>query len=543
MKFPIPVSTGSLSLALAVSLTGCALLPNDSSPSNNNPDLGGGQILLYTLDGQFIDAAHVGHLPDMVAFIDDRRLISANEGEPSDDYQTDPEGTISLIDLSKNDTVANVKTLTFNDAQLQGNVRFKPGTDTAQDLEPEYIAISPVGDRAWVSLQENNAIAIVDLKADKIMAVKDLGLRPLSGQRIDITDDGIANPVVDNPAHIYALYQPDTLAADQSAGQTYLVSAHEGDDRDYDGWEDLEKVKNLERADGTSALSATLQNLLLDTDMESLRVVRDMGMNDAGTYMDLVMTGTRSFSIWDEDGHLVFDSGSAIEDYLAQNYRAVFNTRVDDTDDAEDIAELNEDGVAYEMIGDTAYFWEGVDARSLKKGAEPEALALATINHRTYAYLGLEKQGGFMVFDITNPTASELKQYFNDINYGALPSDAGDLAPEGMVTFEQDGQHYLAVAHELSSTVALFALSEGGTVSKITSLKVGNFGEGAAEILAYSDQNKALYVTNGEYKRIDILDVSVPTNMRVIGQIDFADKADSLQSVAVRGNLVAIAVE
>ncbi|EAR08978.1 choice-of-anchor I domain-containing protein [Reinekea blandensis] len=543
MKFPTPALSGPLSLALAVSLTGCALFSNDSSLSEKNPDLGGGQILLFTLDGQFIDAANVGHLPDMVTFIDNRRLMSANEGEPSDDYQTDPEGSVSLIDLSRNGTVAEVKTLTFNDTHLQGNVRIKPETAASVDLEPEYIAVSPDGQRAWVSLQENNAIAIVDLKNEEIVAVKDLGLRPLRGQRIDITDDGAANPVADNPANLYAMYQPDTLAAYQSGGQAYLVSANEGDDRDYDGWEDLEKVKDLERADGTSALSATLQNLLLDTDMKSLRVVRDMGMNEAGTYMDLVMTGTRSFSIWDEDGNLVFDSGSAIEDYLAQNYRNVFNTRVDDTDDPEDIAELDEDGIAYEMVGDTAYFWEGVDARSLKKGAEPEALALATINDRTYAYLGLEKQGGFMVFDITNPTQAELRQYFNDINYGALPSQAGDLAPEGMVTFEQDGQHYLAVAHELSSTVALFALSEGGTVSKISSLKVGNFGEGAAEILAYSARNKALYVTNGEYKRVDILDLSNPANLRVIGQIDFSDKADSLQSVAVRGNLVAIAVE
>lgn len=526
------------SIAATFVMGGC---DNDNDSEEvvvTNPDIGGGKVLLYSTDGTYIDAANVGNLPDSVVFASDSKLVTANEGEPSDDYSEDPIGSVSIIDLGSDNKVATVVTQDFSTVTMPEDVRIKPDTEAVADLEPEYVAVSEDGSQAWVSLQENNAVALVDLDAAEITAVKSLGAVEWKDQLVDIVDDGLATPDT-APAGIFALFQPDTLVAVTIGGQNYFVSANEGDDREYDAWEDYEKAKDLELAAGGSALSAELQAAVLDTDMKSLRIFKDMGKDESGVYQELYMGGTRSFSIWDQDANLIFDSGSGFEEYLAANHAEVFNTRVDDTDDAGDIAEL--DAGTFEMVGDTAYFWEGVDARSLKKGAEPEALAVSKIGDKVFAYIGLEKQGGFFVYDITTPAASTLVEYVNDIDYSKLPTEAGDLAPEGMAAFEQDGAHYLAIANELSSTVAIYELAAAGTATKLASLSMGGFDEGAAEILSYYD--KALYVTNAETSMVDIIDVSSPSAPEKSGSIDFSEHADGLQSVAVRNGVVAIAVE
>ncbi len=524
-----------LSLAVLGALVGCN---NSNDVKVVNPDIGGGQVLIYTTSGEFIDAANVGNLPDMVKFADDNTLIVANEGEPSDDYTSDPVGSISIITLQANNKIKQVKTLGFEDVVLEGNVRIKPDSQAKYDLEPEYVAINQSGDIAWVTLQENNAIAMVDIKAQEITKVKGLGEIAIANQAIDITDDGVADPVESNPANIFALYQPDTIQSISINGKDYFLTANEGDDREYGDYEDLVKVNKL-------TLSDQLQASVVapDNGMEKLRVLKDLGQNESGTYESLYMTGTRSFSIWDEAGNRVFDSGADFETHLAHTMPDQFNTRVDDTDDADDIAELNEDGIAYEMHGETAFFWEGVDARTLKKGAEPEALAVHQIGSRTFAYIGLEKQGGFFIYDISQPADAFMVDYVNNIDYSALPSQAGDLAPEGMVAFSQDHQDYLAIACELSSTLALFSLSENGQATKLTSIKLGDFGQGAAEIVDYSAADKKLFVTNAQTKMVDVVDVSNPEFAQKEFSIDFSDYADDLQSVSVHDGRLAIAVK
>ena len=501
----------------------------------NNPDLGGGKILLYTTGGTFIDAANVGNLPDMVKFSHDgKQLLSANEGEPlaEDD---DPEGSVSIITLADDKTVQDVTTLFFDDTMLEDGVRIQPEKNASIDIEPEYIAISEDGARAWVTLQENNAVAYIDIAQKKITAVKGLGSVDLNQTLIDIVDDGEAK-LQAAPANIFALYMPDTIQSYNVGGNDYFVTANEGDDRDYDWYADYVKANSLD-------LSAELQAALLDTDSEKLRVLTDLGMNAEGVYEALYMTGTRSFTIRDAEGAIVFDSGAAFETELAAHYADVFNTRVDDTDDADDIADMDSDGTPYSLVDGTAYFWEGIDARSLKKGSEPEALALATIGEKTFAYIGQEKQGGFFVYDITDPAAATMVEYFNDINYSKAPAEAGDLAPEGTVTFEQDGAYYLAAGNELSSTLSLYSLGADGKMAKVASIAVGTFGAGAAEIVDYSPSEKKIFVTNGEAKRVDIFDVSDPSLPSQTGSIDFSAYANALQSLSVKDGVVAIAVE
>ncbi|MFL0797976.1 MAG: hypothetical protein K6L73_10870 [Cellvibrionaceae bacterium] len=528
-------------LALAVILAGSTLTgcDSDSDVSINNPDLDGGKVLLYTTAGEYIDTANVGNLPDSVKFVSATSLVVANEGEPEDDYVADAEGSISIITLSSDKTVVDVTTLGFSDDLLVGDVRIKPDSTAAADLEPEYIAVNEAGDTAWVTLQENNAVAIVDIANKSISEVKSLGKVTVANQAMDIIDDGVANPVMGNPANIFALYMPDTIVSYNVGGSDYYVTANEGDDREYGDYEDLEKANELD-------LSAELEAVVVTPDMgmEKLRVLADQGdTNSDGIYEELYLTGTRSFTIWGADGNVVFDSGAEFEEEVAATLTAYFNTRVDDTDDADDIQELIDDGVPYEMHGDTAYFWEGVDARSLKKGVEPEALAVHAIGDKVFAYIGLEKQGGFFVYDVTTPASASMVEYFNDIDYTQLPSTAGDLAPEGMVTFEQDGSHYLVVANELSSSLSVFELATDGTVTKLASLSVGAFDKGAAEIVDYSSEDKALFVTNAETSMVDIIDISTPASPSVSSSIDFSEHASDVQSVSVKDGVLAIAVK
>lgn len=538
----------SVAIAATLAVTGCN---DDDDDSNNvvgtgdtvevvNPDIGGGKVLLYTTDGTYIDTANVGDLPDNVVFATDNKLITANEGEPSDDYTSDPEGSVSIIELSTDNKVQTVTTLGFDSVTIPDDVRIKPGSEAAADLEPEYVAVSSDGSKAWVSLQENNAVAIVDVENKSISAVKSLGVVEWKNRLVDIVDDDVANPAT-APDNIFALYQPDTMVGVNIGGTEYFVSANEGDDRDYEGWVDYEKANGLENEAEESLLSDVLQTAILGTDMKKLRVLKDLGQDDDGIYQALYMAGTRSFSIWNADGEQVFDSGSEFENHIAANFSAVFSTRVDDTDDAGDIADLLAGGNATTTVGDTVYFWEGVDARSLKKGVEPEALAVTKIGDKVFAYIGLEKQGGFFVYDITTPESASMVEYVNDINYDAAPADAGDLAPEGMAAFEQDGVYYLAVANELSSTVALYSLSTDGSATRLNSLSTGNFDKGAAEILSY--YNGQLFVTNAETDTVDIIDVSNPASPVKAGNIDFSEHADDLQSVTVRNGVVAIAVK
>lgn len=509
----------------------------------NNPDIGGGKILFYSTKGEYKGAANVGNLPDMVTFTPSgKTVLTANEGEPADDYSIDPEGSVSIITLNErvDGLVQEVTTLTFEEVAVPDDVRIKPGATPGVDLEPEYVAVSKDGKTAWVTLQENNAVAIVDVKDKEIEKVVSLGAKDFN--LIDIDSKDGANVSL-APENLYGLYQPDTIVSYRVNGKDYFITANEGDDREYDAWEDYAKASSLKEKKKDGFSGQLDKDILQVKGKKKLRILKDMGMDESGTYTRLYLAGTRSFSIWDAGGRQVYDSGFEFEQHLALHFPDSFNTRVDDTEDKEDIAELDRDKIPYEMIGKKAYFWEGVDVRSQKKGCEPEALALASMGGKTFAYIGLEKQGGFFVYDISNPEKSKMVDYINDIDYTALPSKSGDLAPEGMVAFEQDKKHFLAVANELSGTISIYQLGDDGRAEKLSTLQLGSFDEGAAEIISYDQRGKKLFVTNGEKKTVDIVDVSTPQKPTQTGAIDFSEHGDSLQSVAVKNGLVAIAVE
>lgn len=429
-----------------------------------------GKVVFYNAtDLNKVGEVTVGALPDMLTFsADGRYVLVANEGEPSDDYSVDPEGSVSVIDLSNGVASATVANAGFGDfesnmAELmdQGLRVFGPGASLAQDMEPEYIALSIDGETAWVALQENNAVAELDIAAGEITAILPLGFKDHSiiGNELDASNEDTGINIRNWP--IKGMYQPDAMASYGFNGKTYYVTANEGDSRDYDGFSEEFRIADLTLDIAAFPDAATLQE---EANLGRLNVTSTLGFGSscapsdpanvtlvAGeydksyventcVYEELYAYGARSFSIWGEDGRLVFDSGSEFERIVARLFPGNFNSNNDEN---------------------------AFDNRSDDKGPEPEAVTLGEINGRTFAFIGLERVGGLMVYDVTNPQNPSFVQYLNNRDFSASQVDleaglAGDLGPEGLafITAEDSptGQPLLAVGNEVSGTTTLYAV-------------------------------------------------------------------------------------
>ncbi len=407
-----------------------------------------GVVGFFNADGSFISKVTVGALPDMVTFnADGTKVVSANEGEPNDDYSSDPEGSVSIINLSNGAatlTDADVVTVGFGDfntdgaraAELPAEVRvFGPNATVAQDLEPEYVAI--VGDVAYVTIQEANALAVIDLAAGSVTKIVSFGFKDhsLEGNRIDTTDADGGFALQNVP--VFGMYQPDGIAAFTAAdGMTYLLTANEGDTRDYDGYSEEGEVSEITLDAAAFPDAAALQT---EEIAGKLEIVTSTGDTDGDGDLDaLYLPGARSFTVWTADGVLVWDSGEAIETITAERYPDYFNSSNDDTE---------------------------LDDRSDNKGPEPEGVTLGVIGDKTYAFIALERIGGAMVYDVTDPTAPAFVTYANNRNFDADPetAEALDLGPEGVLFIPAvnapDGQtNLLVLANEISGTTTIFAV-------------------------------------------------------------------------------------
>lgn len=416
-----------------------------------------GTIEFFTHEGVHLKTIEAGALPDMVTFSKDGKIVmSANEGEPSSDYLSDPKGSITIVDLSNGVVAAVATTVDFSAVTWPETGMKFYRNDKVIDVEPEYIAINESSTKAYVTLQENNGVAIIDIASRTIEKIIPLGFKDFSlkGNEIDANKNGNISLLNVNAL---GMYQPDSIAVYTVDGEDFFVTANEGDDRDYDAYVEETEASTLiiDPSFDMTGLSSTV------------RVTPELGDTDGdGDYDQLYMMGARSFSIWNTQGDLVFDSGSQLQRHVMDKIgEDNFNTRVDDTDIVEDIAALKKEGVLLTMQDDTAYFFEGKDARSEKKGIEPEALTIGKIGETTYAFIGLEKQGGFMMYDISNPAMPRFVEYHNLIDYSTTPEDAGELGPEGMVFIPENkspnGKNLLAIANEISGTAALYEITGG----------------------------------------------------------------------------------
>ncbi|NKI26635.1 alkaline phosphatase [Arenibacter sp. 6A1] len=381
-----------------------------------------GKVLVFnTLDNTLISEFTVGALPDMVTFSKDGNLIiTANEGEPNDDYTNDPDGTISIINLKEN-SVTNLDFSSFNSEEealeAQGFRVFGPNANLAADVEPEYIAISDDSQTAWVSLQENNGIAKVNLVSKTIEAIYPLGFKDynVAGNQIDASDKDTKKALKNWP--VYGMYQPDAIVSVTISGTEYIISANEGDARDYSGFSEEVRVDDL-LLDVTAFPAA--QDYQNPSNLGRLKTTTTLGdFDNDGDHDAIYSYGARSFSIWSTNGSLVYDSGNSI---------------------------------AVETLKATPDRFNDDDGRSDDKGAEPESVEVLNIgNERYILFVGLERNDQVLVYDITNPTMPE---------FLSILSHTGDEAPEGLLAIKAadspSGKDLLVVSNEDSGTVTIY---------------------------------------------------------------------------------------
>ena len=448
-----------------------------------------GLVVLMDTTGRILRTVGVGTLPDHVSFTPDKKtILVAGEGEPICSLEngntpaleakdstlvSDANGTVSLIDVSNGATNATVTTLDFSSfdktALLAEGVRvFFPGSTAAQDLEPEYITTNAAGTRAYVTLQEANAIAIVDLVNKSILDVAPLGYKDWGAADllIDTSDkDGSEGaPMLNLQSYsgvpLKGMYMPDTIASMQRNGKTYLLTANEGDDRDYSCFS--EKVR-------AGTLTSNWTNGTVDSSLKVNGKLSRLNTTNAFPTKDafdaIYAYGGRSFSIWNSSGELVWDSGSQIEEIVARDYPAAFNS---DSSDSAASSLLMVQGQPARM-----------DGRSDDKGPEPEALAVGTIGAQTFAFVGLERMGGIMVYDVSDPASPTYIRYKNAALEGLALDPANnttpgslDVSPEGMVfvpaALSPNDKPMLIVANELSGTTTMYEVQVANPTSAPT---------------------------------------------------------------------------
>jgi DNA-binding beta-propeller fold protein YncE len=441
-----------------------------------------GKVYLLDADGNILAQFGVGSLPDMVSFSPDgSKILVVNEGEATlyadmlaGDPYDNPEGSISVIDLSGGIGQASVQTAgfeSFNDdvaALITEGVRLfvnSPGfegTTVAQDLEPEYIAVSPDGQTAWVTLQEGNAIAVVDLGGDApaVTDIISLGLKDWSeaGLQFDPSDqDGIH---FQTGLPVFGMYMPDAIASYAAGGQTYFVMANEGDDRNdflAPTNQETARLRTLDLDDAIFGADETaLKNnaLLGRLTVEALRNLP--GNPDGDGDVDQILSyGARSFSIRDSNGNIVWDSGDEIDRFVAENFPQLYD-----------------------------------DSRSDNKGGEPEGVTIATFDGRTYAFIALERYHSTIVYDITDPT---------DPHIATFLANAGDLNPEsGIFVSAGDsatGRPLFIVSNEASATLTVYELTTPNMVGGAGDDEL--VGTISADVMTGGNGNDFIYANLG----------------------------------------------
>ncbi len=410
--------------------------PNGSNAQQN------GSVVFFDIDGNFIKQVNVGVLPDMITFTPDgTKVMTANEGEPNDAYTVDPEGSISIIDITggiPNLLQSNVTTLSlavFNGqeaALAASGVRKVKSTSTlAQDLEPEYIAISADSQKAWVSCQENNAVIEVNLAAKTLGNIWGLGQKDMSipGNGFDASDTNGEILIANWPVKAY--YNPDAMAYLKAGSTNYIVTANEGDEKDLGGFSERTTVgANTYTLDPTIFPNASV--LKATHNLGRFRVTNVNGNKDGDSeFEEIHALGARSFSIFNADTKaIVYDSGDQFERHVAANHPLIFNA----------------DNEA-----------NGAKARSRAKGPEPEGVTLGTIKGQTFAFITLERTGGVMAYNVTDPN----NVTFTDYKHSRMTTAyGGDNGPEGITYIAPEnsatGKAYVIVANEISGTLSMY---------------------------------------------------------------------------------------
>lgn len=459
----VAVSSDGTKLALAIQAEGYA---------------DNGRAAIFTCnDGTltFEAAYETGVQPDMITFTpDDRKVLTANEGEPREGYGsgvTDPVGTVTVIDLDSKST-NNIGFTDYDSTEMRQElvdkgIILKKGTNPSVDFEPEYIAAG--NNTAYVTLQEANAIAVIDLSTNEVTGIYSAGFEDYSEVAVDI-DKKDEKYNAKTYESLLGIRMPDGIALYSTGGTDYVITANEGDSRE---WGDYlnEDERNFKDGETSPTGKITAEN----SDLTGKVVFFDSSDYDGLKSDKDYLFGGRSFTVFrvDADGLTeVYDSGSDFEAKTAEYIPDNFNCSNDD---------------------------KAIDDRSGKKGPESESVTVGTVNGRTYAFVGLERIGGVMVYDITDPENASFTNYINSRDFSE--DIAGDDSPEGLcfisASDSKNGSAYLLAACEVSGTVAAYRLtSRSGSSGSSGGGHSG--GSGSSTSSSYHDISVPSSVTGGE---------------------------------------------
>lgn len=378
-----------------------------------NKQANGKVVVFNTADNSEVKVIEVGALPDMITYSPNGKyIITANEGEPNDDLTVNPEGTVSIISIENNYAVS---TLNFSAFASQKTTLVNAGlrisiADFAKDIEPEYVTVSEDSKTAWVTLQENNAIAKINLETATITNIFPLGFKDynLAGNEIDLSDRD--SKFLLAKWDVKGTYMPDALAVLTNNGIPFIFTANEGDAREYAGLTDVKRMKDL-KLDAT--VFPTAATLKADAQIGRLNLISNLGDTDNDGDLDALYSfGARSFSVWNGNtGAIVFDSKNELDQKAID-------------------ANIYDDG------------------RSDDKSVEPEGITIGKVGNKNIAFVGLERVDAVAVYDLTNPAAPKFLQLLK----------CGD-APEGVL--------FISAKDSPTKRSLLVISSEGDGVVKV----------------------------------------------------------------------------
>ena len=432
-------------------IVACAI---ESVPAQNN-----GKVVFFDANGVYINQVEVGAMPDMITFNKTyTKILTANEGEPDATYTNDPVGSVSIIDLTPgyasltNANVTSVGFTAYNGQEValraQGIRVFSTSATVAQDFEPEYLAISDDNTKAYVTLQENNALVTIDLATSAITSLTALGYSSYSagsGNAMDASDQSGAVLITGN-LPIKGAFMPDAMTFKTINGQGLLFTANEGDSREIASVIDANRISSATFNNVLDATAFPDQSILRNNKfLGRLSALKYSGDTDGdGDYDELHVMGGRSFSIWNPlTGALVYDSKDLIEQITANSstFGAIFN--------------------ASNTVGVPAQ-----KNRSDDKGPEPEGVTVATINGSTYAFVALERIGGAMMFNVDVPTSPVFVGYANN---RSTTVSGPDLGSEGIIFISAadspNNKALLILANEVSSTLSIYQINSCADLS------------------------------------------------------------------------------
>ena len=478
------------SIAIHEGIVACAI-ENGTNPQSN------GKIVFFDYAGNYVNEVAAGAMPDMITFSKDyTKVLTANEGEPNAAYSQDPEGSITIVNISNGianltpSDVTQISLTQFNGQESslrsQGIRIFSTSASVAQDLEPEYIAVSDDNTKAFVTCQENNAILEVDLTSNTINAIRSCGYSSYaagSGNALDASDQSGAILNTSN-LPIKGAYMPDAISYTTIGGQGYLLTANEGDSREFGSVVDANRISSstFNNLDPTAfPQSAILRNNKFLGRLYGLKYSGDT--DGDGDYDELHVLGSRSFTIRNASTNaVVYDSKDLFERITANSNitSSFFNAS-------------NTSGAAVSKN------------RSDDKGPEPEGVTTGIIGGIHYAFVGLERVGGCMVFNIENPNEPIFVTY---VNNRTLNGSGPDLGAEGIIFIpaseSPNGQNIVILANEVSSTLSIYSASNCNELAYYEDSDGDAFGN-ALNLVMACEQPLGYVLDNSDCNDLDAL--------------------------------------